>query len=144
VVIMKEQKLDSFCNCRKTSGFYSMNKTLSLLFLLLISVSVFAINPNDLNYVTPSLLDSNSMGAMLVQEWAFGSIDMAFLLLSVITCIILLKYGIPVSTILISVMGFAAVFAFGFNSLIAWGILIAGIILISLMTVINLLLKTWY
>jgi hypothetical protein len=84
------------------------------------------------------------MGVELVQEWAFGSIDLAFLLLSIITCVILLRYGIPISTILISVMGLATVFAFGFNSLIAWGILIAGIILVSLMVVINLLLKTWY
>lgn len=120
-----------------------MKKILLAVFLLLVSVSVFAINP-DQNYVQPSFIDSNAMGAMLVQEWAFGSIDLAFLLLSIITCIILLKYGIPISTILISVMGFATVFAFGFNSIIAWGILIAGVILISLMTVINLLLKTWY
>ena len=118
-------------------------KFITILFLLLMSVSVFAIDANK-TYVVPTLLDSNSMGAMLVQEWAFGSIDMAFLLLGIITCVILIKYGIPVSTILISVMGEATVFAFGFNSLIAWGILIVGIILVSLMVVINLLLKTWY
>jgi len=120
-----------------------MKKTLLFLFLVLISVSVFAIDANN-TYVVPTLLDSNSMGAMLVQEWAFGSIDMAFLLLGIITCVILLRFAIPVSTMLISVMGLACVFAFGFNSLIAWGILIAGIILVSLMVVINLLLKTWY
>lgn len=121
-----------------------MNKifwTVSL-FMLLSSV-VFAINPS-VPYAPCSVMDANCMGAMLVTEWAFGSIDMAFLLLSLVTCVILLRYGLPISTMLISVMGFATVFAFGFNSLIAWGILIAGIILLSLMTVINLLLKTWY
>jgi hypothetical protein len=120
-----------------------MNKILSILFLLLISSMVFAINP-DGNYVACSIMDANCMGTMLVTEWAFGSIDMAFLLLAIVTCIILLRYGLPISTILISVMGYATVFAFGFNSIIAWGILIAGIIMISLMVVINLLLKTWY
>lgn len=120
-----------------------MKKILIALCLLLITSWGFAINP-DVNWVQPSLVDSNAMGAMLVQEWAFGSIDMAFLLLSVMVCVILLRYGLPISTMLISVMGFATVFAFGFNSLIAWGILIAGIIAISLMVVINLLIKTWY
>lgn len=121
-----------------------MNKmfwTISL-FMLLFSM-VFAITPGG-TYTPCSVTDANCMGAMLVTEWAFGSIDMAFILLSIITCVILIRYALPISTMLISVMGFATVFAFGFNSLIAWGILIAGIILLSLMTVINLLLKTWY
>ena len=120
-----------------------MNKVFIALCLLLISSFAFAIDSNG-SYTPCSIVDSNCMGAMLVQEWAFGSIDMAFLLLSIITCLILLRYGLPISIMLIAVMGFATVFAFGFNSLIAWGILIAGIIIISLMIVINLLLKTWY
>ena len=114
-----------------------------LIGLILLSGIAFAINP-DLNYVQPSLMDMNGMGAMLVQEWAFGSIDMAFLVVSLVTILVLLRYAVPISMILVSVMGFATVFAFGFNSLIAFGVLVAGIIVISLMVVINLLLKTQY
>ena len=105
--------------------------------------SVLAINPNQ-PYTPGSVIDANTMGAMLVQEWAFGSIDLAFLILSVITSIILLRYALPVRTIAISVMAFATVFAFGFNSIFAWGILITGIVALSLMIVVNLLLKTQY
>lgn len=120
-----------------------MNKLVSLLFLVLLSVSVFAINPN-VPYVAPSITDSNSMGALLVQEWAFGSIDMAFLILSIVVCVIMIKYALPMTIIAVSVMSLATVFAFGFNSIFAWGFLIVGIILVSLMTVTQLLLKTNY
>lgn len=120
-----------------------MNKFASILFLLLISVSVFAINPNT-PYVTPTITDSNTMGALLVTEWAFGSIDMAFLILSIIVCVIMIKYALPMSIIAVSVMSLATVFAFGFSSIFAWGFLIVGIIMISLMVVVQLLLKTNY
>lgn len=120
-----------------------MNKIFLVFVLLLLSGLVFAINPN-VPYQSCSVMDSNCMGAMLVQEWSFGSIDMAFLFLSLATIVILLRYGFPISVMLIGVMGFATVFAFGFNSIIAWGILIAGIIALSLMIVIALLTKTWY
>ena len=120
-----------------------MNKICFVIGLILLSGFVFAINP-DLNYVQPSLMDMNGMGAMLVQEWAFGSIDMAFLVVSLVTILVLLRYAVPISVIMVSVMGFAAVFTFGFNSLIAFGVLVAGIIVISLMVIINLLMKTQY
>lgn len=120
-----------------------MNKLLSILFLVLLMASVFAINPN-VPYVAPTITDSNSMGALLVTEWAFGSIDMAFLILSIMVCVIMIKYALPMSIIAVSVMGVATVFAFGFSSIFSWGILIAGIIMISLMVVMQLLLKASY
>jgi hypothetical protein len=119
-------------------GFWTV-----LLFMCLFSSLAFAINPNN-PYVQPVFTDMNGMGALLVQEWAFNSIDLAFLLLSLACCVILLRYAVPISMIAVSVMGLATVFAFGFNSIFAWGILIAGIIVISLMTVISLLNKTQY
>jgi len=119
-----------------------MNKFVPILLVLLLS-GVFAINP-DVNYSTCNIMDSNCMGTLMVTEWAFGSIDIAFIILSIVTAIIMIKYALPISIILFSVMGWATVFAFGFNSVIAWGILIGGIIVISLMVVINLLLKTQY
>lgn len=115
----------------------------TFLILVLLMVSVFAINPN-VPYVAPTITDSNTMGALLVTEWAFGSIDLAFLILSIIVCVIMIKYALPMSIIAVSVMSVATVFAFGFSSIFAWGILIAGIIMISLMVVVNLLLKTNY
>lgn len=118
-------------------------KKVWILFVLLISSAVFGINPNE-PYVQPSLTDMNAMGRFLVQEWAFGSIDAAFLVLSMVTVGVLLKFGTPMSTITLGVVGLAVVFAFGFNSLLAWGILILGIVLVSLLFVINLLLKTQY
>ena len=120
-----------------------MKRFLVLLLVLFVALNAFALNP-DVNWVQPSLVDSNAMGRMLVQEWAFGSIDIAFIVLSIVTIVILLRYGIPVSMLLVSVMGYATVFALGFNSVIAWGVIIAGIVAISLMIVINLLLKTQY
>jgi hypothetical protein len=80
----------------------------------------------------------------LVTEWAFGSIDMAFLILCIIVCVIMIKYALPMSIIAVSVMSLATVFAFGFSSIFAWGFLIVGIIMISLMVVVQLLLKTNY
>jgi hypothetical protein len=120
-----------------------MNWKQTIFLLLMLCGSVFAINPN-VPFVQPDLMDSNTMGTLLVTEWAFGSIDIAFLVLAIIISIIMLKYAVPISVILISIMGMATVFAMGFNSIIAWGILIAGILAISLMVVINLLLKTQY
>jgi len=120
-----------------------MNKIILLLGIIFLATGVFSIDP-DINFVQPNLMDSNTMGIMLVQEWAFGSIDLAFLIFSMIIVFILLKYGIPISMIMVSVMGVATVFAFGFSSIFAWGILLAGIVAISLMIVVNLLLKTQY
>jgi len=120
-----------------------MNKFATFLILMLLSASVFAINPST-PYVAPTITDSNTMGALLVTEWAFGSIDLAFLVLSIFVCVIMIKYALPMSVIALSVMSVATVFAFGFSSIFAWGILIAGIIMVSLMVVVNLLLKTNY
>jgi hypothetical protein len=111
--------------------------------LLLLLSSVFAIDYNK-PYVQAQLMDSNTMGILLVQEWAFGSIDLAFILLSLVILFVFVKYAVPISMVLLSVMGLATVFAFGFNSIIAFGILIAGIVVISLMVVLNLLLKANY
>lgn len=120
-----------------------MNKYAIILGLLLIMVNVFAIDPNT-PFVQPELMDSNGMGKLLVMEWAFGSIDAAFLILSLIVVVILIKYAVPISVIMMSIMGLATVFAFGFNSIFAWGLLIAGIVVLSLMITTNLLLKTQY
>jgi hypothetical protein len=120
-----------------------MNKFASILFLIILSASVFAINPNQ-PYVAPTITDSNAMGALLVTEWAFGSIDLAFLILSIIVCVIMVRFALPMSIIVVSVMSLATVFAFGFSSIFAWGVLIVGIVVISLLVVINLLLKTSY
>jgi hypothetical protein len=120
-----------------------MKKILVLLFCLVFIANVFAINPN-VPYSQPSLTDPVGMGSLLVQEWSFGSIDLAFIILSIVTAFLMIRYGLPMSIIAVSVMGFATVFGFGFNSIIAYGVLIVGIILISLMVVVNLLAKTQY
>jgi hypothetical protein len=120
-----------------------MKVFVTFLILIILIAGVFAINPNT-PYVAPTITDSNTMGAFLVTEWAFGSIDLAFLILSIIVCVIMIKYALPMSIIAVSVMSLATVFAFGFSSIFAWGFLIIGIITISLLVVLNILYKSSY
>lgn len=120
-----------------------MKAIISFGLILMLLGCVFAINP-DGNYTSPSLVDPVGMGALLVQEWSFGSIDLAFLIVSIIVAVVFTYYALPSSITAFGVMALATVFALGFNSIFAWGILLVGIVAISLMVVINLLLKTSY
>lgn len=121
-----------------------MNKFASVLLLVLLALPFcLAIVPGG-TYTAPEFTDTNGMGVMLVQEWAFGSIDVAFLLICVVDVILLVRFQLPMSIIAFSVMGWSTLFGVGFNSIFAWGFLIIGIITISLLVVLNILYKSSY
>jgi hypothetical protein len=121
-----------------------MNKFASVLLLVLLALPFcLAIVPGG-TYTAPEFTDTNGMGAMLVQEWAFGSIDVAFLLICIVDVILLVRFQLPMSIIAFSVMGWSTLFGVGFSSIFAWGFLIIGIITISLLVVLNILYKSSY
>lgn len=120
------------------------NKFVSILLLIFMILPFsLAIVPGG-TYVAPEFTDTNSMGVMLMQEWAFGSIDVAFLLICIVDVVLLVRFQLPMSIIAFSVMGWSTLFSVGFNSIFAWGFLIIGIIVISLLVVLNMLLKSSY